>query len=313
MDSKAVVTLAKVETTYGVDAACTGADAVVTSKVQLMPLEGNTISRDLDRAGFGGDQKLHVGSHVKISFSVEAVGSGTLGTAPGWGKLIKACGCSETIVAVTSVAYGPDRATTTSLTIEFYLDGQRHRMTGARGKFTLSMNSQNIPLLNFEFTGLWVDPATAAPPASLTGWADFQVPDPVTFTDTPTVTLHGVASVFTTFEFDAGQQVEFFDNPGEQYVGITDRDSTGRLTMLAPVLTTKNWFTTAKANTLGTALLSHGTVAARKVIFEAAAATVQVLQPKYGDDRGRATLECGLAFVPTSANDDDWRIRLAAA
>ena len=41
--------------------------------------------------------------------------------------------------------------------------------------------------------------------------------------------------------------------------------------------------------------------------------TVQILKPRYGDDEGRATLECDLNFVPTVAQNDEWELRCAAA
>jgi hypothetical protein len=56
-----------------------------------------------------------------------------------WGKLLLACGFGQT-VAAASVDYLPVSAfgTNTSLTIYYFLDGQLHKLLGARGTFTLA-------------------------------------------------------------------------------------------------------------------------------------------------------------------------------
>ena len=46
---------------------------------------------------------------VEVTFEVEMAGSGTAGTAPAFGPLLKACGNSETIVTDTSVTYAPSK------------------------------------------------------------------------------------------------------------------------------------------------------------------------------------------------------------
>lgn len=311
LKSKALLVLAIAEVTYGTDPVPTGADAIVTSNAQLTPLNATLVSRNLDKATFGNDQQLHVGANAQLTFNIELVGSGTLGTEPVWGKCLKACGAKATVVAATSVVYTPDTDSTESLTLYFYLDGQLHKLTGARGTAQIQVNSLGIPMIQFTFTGLYNDPASVAPPAALTGWDAFQIPQPVTFDNTQEASLHGLASVFKAFTLDINNSVTFFENPGEREVDITDRQSQGSLEILAPLLSDKNYFSTAKANTMGVLSIVHGTVDANRV--EIYAPQVQLLQPRYGDDNGRATLQANLSFVPTSAGDDEWEIRLEAA
>lgn len=308
-----VVTLAKTEVTYGVDAAPTGADAVLTSQAKLTPIDMNSVTRDLDKPGSGSDLEIVTDYWAMIEFRVELAGSGTLGTPPGFGKLLKACRCQETIVAVTSVAYRPYRASTDSLTIYFNVDGNRHKLLGARGTFKAEVNSQNIPYLVFTFTGLWVQPDAVAVPTALTGWDDFQIPSAVNYDNTPTPTLHGYTSVYKNFTFDAGNEVKQFNNPGEREVTITKHAAKGSIGMLAPPIGTKDFFVIAKNSTLGTMQVTHGMVDAKKWIFDCAAPTVQILKPRYGDDEGRVTIEADLNFVPTAAQNDEWELRFAVA
>lgn len=308
-----VVTAFKLEVTYGTDAVPTGADAIVTSQVKLTPLEMKTVSRDLDKPSSGSDVELVVDFYAMIEFKVELVGSGTLGIAPAFGPLLKACRMQETITAATSVIYRPYRAGTTSATIYFWLDGNLHKLLGARGTFTLEVDSQGIPYLSFKFTGLCVTPAAGANPAALTGWDAFEIPAPVNYENTPVPALHGYTGVYKSFRFDAGNNVVPFNNPGEREIRITRHAAKGSISMLAPPVATIDYITIAKNSTLGKLKIAHGTVNATKWFFECVNNTCQILNPKYGDDEGRATIDADLNFVPTSAGGDEYELRFAAA
>ena len=308
-----VVTAAKVEVTYGVDSVPTGAEAIVTSQVKLTPIEMKTVARALDKPSSGSDQELVVDYNAMIEFRCELVGSGTLGTAPGFGPLLKACRCQETIVATTSVTYKPYRTSTTSLSIYFWLDGNLHKLLGARGSFTIETDSQGIPYLVFKFWGLWVAPSATANPVALCGGGGVKTPAPVNYDNTPVPTLHGYSGVFKSLRFDAGNNVVPFNNPGEREVRITRHAAKGSITMLAPPIATKDFISIAKNSTLGTLKVEHGTTAATKWFLEAVGNTVQILNPRYGDDEGRTTIEADLNFVPTSAGGDEWELRFAAA
>lgn len=307
-----VVTLAKVEATYGTDATPTGADALVTSQVKMTPLEQTTVARNLDKPNSGADQELNVENHVMIEFSVELVGSGTLGTAPAYGKLLRACRCLETITALTSVVYTPYPQSTTSLTLYFFLDGNRHKLLGARGTFTIEANSQGIPIAKFKFWGLYVPPTRTANPGGLTGWDDFQIPVAINYDNTPPLEVHGYTSTFTRFTFDAGNDVKVFNNPGENEVRITAHKATGKLSFLAPAIDDLNVFEIARNSTLGAMKLEHGTSDGTRWFFESAASSCQLLKPNYGDDNGRATIETDVLFVPGAAGNE-WQLRFAAA
>jgi len=309
--AKSLLVFAIAEAVYGTAVAATGANAIVTSNAQITPLQANSVSRNLDRPTFGNDLQLQVGCNVMLQFDVELVGSGTLGTAPAWGPLLKGCGVLETVVAATSVVYAPDTSSDESMTLYFNMDGQQHMLTGARGTFTLSVESGQIPHFTFTFTGIYNTPSRTAALAPSDGWGLFKIPTPVTFDNTQQVTLHTLASVFKTFSFDQGNTVTYFDNPGEQEVKITDRQSKGGVSILAPKISVKNYFESCKNNELGNLSFVHGTDDTLRVAFNSTQA--QLLTPKYGNDSDRATLDADLSFVPTDAGDDEWELRLEAA
>ncbi len=300
MKNRKNTVFAALEVTYGTAVALAGTDAIRTHEAKLNPFVANTIERKLDGTGFGNDGDIHSGAHVEIEFDVELSGSGTAGTAPVYGKLLKACQMSETIVAGASVTYAPASNGTDSLTMYFQLDGQRHAMTGARGTWSLKVDSQGIPYIHFKFTGMWVDPVTAAD--LVPDFTGFTTPKPVTFDFTPKVTLHGLQAVYKSFSYDHANDVQYFNNPGEEFVDIMDRKPTGSVSLLAPALSAKNYFTLAKTDVTDALTLVHGMAAGNIITLRAPHA--QLKEPKYGDDKGRTMLEANLNFVRQGVDDD---------
>jgi hypothetical protein len=300
MRMRKIALFAKAEAVYGTAVALTGADAIRTHELKLTPFTAQTIERNLDGAAFGNGGVIHAGAHVECEFDVEMAGSGEAGTAPAYGPLLKACQMAEVVTAGTDVVYTPASNGTDSLTMYVQLDGQRHALKGARGTWSIKFDSQGIPYIHFKVVGLWVDPVTAADLAP--DFTGFKTPRPVGFAHTPKVSLHGLDAVFKSFSYDHANDVQYFDNPGEEFVDIMDRKPAGSISLLAPTLATKNYFTIARADTTGALTLVHGMAAGNIVTL--AAPTVQLLEPKYGDDKGRAMIDANLAFIYGVGDDE---------
>jgi hypothetical protein len=304
--TRKTIIVAAVESTYGVDATPTGSDAILVSEPTITPLAGNTVERNNARPYLGGFQQIHVGTHVMMQFSVELAGNPTEDTAPKWGNLLEGCAFVETINTGTDIDYDPTSAAASmeSLTFYFFRDGQKHAMTGARGTFTLNYPKNDLPRFTFSFTGIWVDPASVADPTpDFSGW---QTPIEVSNANTPTVSLHGQDIILESLNIDCGNTVVHHDRPNEEAVKITDRAMTGSIVFQAPTLTTYNYFTTVKANTLGALSIQHGTADGNKVT--AGGPQVQILQPTYSDVDGETMISANLSIIPTSSGDDDFQI-----
>ena len=76
----------------------------------------------------------------------------------------------------------------------------------------------------------------------------------------------------------------------------------GSISLLAPAISTKNYFETARTNVQDALTLVQGMTAGN--IITLTAPLVQLLQPKYGDDKGRAMIEANLAFVYDQGDDE---------
>ena len=153
------------ESTYGTDPTPDGADAILVRDLNITPLQSDVVSRDLVRPYLGASEQLLANTRVECTFSVELAGSGAAGTAPRYGKALLACGMSETISAGVSATYAPVSASFGSCTIYYNIDGVLHKVTGARGTFTLNMAVGEIPSIDFTFTGVYNAPTDTAAPA----------------------------------------------------------------------------------------------------------------------------------------------------
>lgn len=176
--------LAKIETTYGTDATPVGAsDAVLVSDLKMRPMDMKTVDRALIRPFLGSSEQMPTQIYNGCEFSVELAGSGTAGTAPAIGPLLRGCGFAETITAGVKVEYLPISTGFESLTIYMNLDGVLHKGLGARGTVTFSLKNNDRPLANFNFTGLFVPVADAAlPTVNLGAW---KKPLPLNRNNTP--------------------------------------------------------------------------------------------------------------------------------
>lgn len=295
--------LAKIEVTYGTDPTPTGAaNAIYCYDPSITPMELVKKERAPARPFLGPDSTIMGGTPVKLEFSVDVAGGGAAGTPAPFGVLLRACGLSETISAGVDVTRSPVSAAFDSVTLYFNLDGVLHKITGCRGNASFEFSHGAVPMIKFSFTGVYNAPSdTALPALTLTGW---QKPLVMNKVNTTPVTFHGVSPILSKLSLDLGNSVGWKDwvNNAEE-VRITDRKVAGSITVQADTIAAKDWFALARAGTTGALSLTHGTAAGNKVKLDAA--TVQVMDPKYEDDDGIVMVTMGLAFLPSSAGNDE--------
>lgn len=119
---KSKILLAKIETVYGTDAAPTGpANGILATNITLQPMEGQDVSRELELPWLAAQATIPAGLHARMTFRVELVPSGTAGTAPAWGPLVRMCAVAQTINAATSVVYNPITDSHEAGTIHFWV------------------------------------------------------------------------------------------------------------------------------------------------------------------------------------------------
>ena len=293
--------LIKEESSYGVDPTPTGADNWIEARnVSLTPFDVETADRNIEMPFMGSSGKVIVGQWGKLSFDVLASGSGTAGTAPKFAPLLMACGTAETLVALTSAAYNLVSTAFSSVTCWINIDGVYHKFVGARGEPKGKFTAKGIPMLSFEFNGIFTGPtAVAMPSVTRTGW---QVDEGVNAINTSALTINGTDLAFSALDFAFGNKIARINLPGPQLeVAITDRASTMSMTVLAPALGTFDPFALAAANASIDISVVHGSVAGRKIQLDG---KIIVNGVDYDNIDGMLAYKISATPTPVSGNDE---------
>ena len=298
--------LAKSETTYGTSSSPANTDAVLVRNLEITPLAGDVVSRDLLRGYLGNSEQLIAKTYVEIKFEVELAGSGTARTAPRYSPLLKAAGLAETTVAATSVTYAPVSSSFSSATIIFNSDGLNHLVTGCRGSFSIKCEVSQIPTISFTMTGIYNAPTDVSPVS-------------VSYTNqaTPLVFRQGNTSAFSLFSYSGLLQSFDFDLANatvyRQLVGsatgevlITDRKPAGSCQIEAPTLATKDFFAISLGSETGGLTFLHGTTAGNRVTFDSP--QTDITTPAYGEQDGVRMLNLPYVSVPTTAGNDEFSL-----
>jgi hypothetical protein len=287
------VLLAKIETTYGTDSAPVAANAILAKNVRLMPMEGNDLDRDLELPWDGNSGTIPIDLHAKISFEIELEPSGTAGTAPGWGVLLRMASCAQTITAGVSVTYNKITSGRESGTIYLYIGGTLHALRGSRGNCVLEINAQGIPYLKFDFTGLWTKPvASSAPTPDISAFKD---PVAATTANTPTFTIDGTGFVLRSFKFDFANKVEPRFLIGSERVVINGALDSIEARVEAHPLTSFDPYQKALDQAKDALVLVHGTQAGRICTLSVPAAQHQRVQ---GLENAQNITEWPLRLLP---------------
>ena len=296
------VILIEAESSYGTDPTPSATDVVLVRDLSITPQSSDVVNRDVVRPYLGASQQLLANTRVECTFSVELAGSGTAGTAPRYGSALKACGFSETVSSGTSVTYEPISASFSSVTIHYNVDGVRHIVTGCRGTFVINAAVGEIPSIDFTFTGIYNAPTDTALPSVTYG----NQATPLIFKNgnTSSFQLLSYAGALMNFSMDVGNSLVYRELVGgTKEVLLTDRAANGSVTIEAPTLAQKDYFTAALSDTtLGNLTITHGTAAGNICAFSST--KVDIGDVAYGEADGVTMLEIPYTLVPSSANDE---------
>ena len=295
--------LAKIESTYGTDPTPSGAsNAILVRNLDIQPLVADTVNRDLVRPYMGQADQLLAQTRVEVTFEVELAGSGTAGTAPAYGPLLRSCGLSETVVADTSVTYAPESSGFESTTIYYHQDGIRHKVTGCRGSFELSGEVGGIPVISFSMTGIYNAPTDETLPTPT--YANQATPLIFKEGNTSSFSAFGYAGCLQSYSFNIANDVIYRELVGcSKEVLITNRAPSGNVVIEAPTIATKDFFTIATGTSTGSITWQHGSTGGNIVTMTTAQSDLGNLT--YSDQDGIQMLNMPFIAVPTSSGNDE--------
>jgi len=304
--------LAKIETTYGTDSIPTGAaNSMLVSNVTVAPVHEN-VSRDLIRSYMGASEQLVGTRYISLDFTVELQGSGTAGTIPAWGALMRACSFAEAdLLTPDRIEYSPVSSAQEGVSIYYYLDGVLWKALGCRGTCDIDLTVGARPTMSFKFFGI-DGGATAATPSGVS-YTSFKTPVTVTAANSDDflignvtyaagVLSGGTASCTRGMNISLGNDYKHVPTLCGESVDITGREITGSMVIDLAAAAEVTEITAINANTTTAIGWTLGTVAGYKVMIYAPA--VQRINPKYEDVDGRAMLSVDLRFLPSAGNDE---------
>lgn len=306
--------LLKLETTYGVDAAPTGAaNALLVSGLDIKPLNASNAKRNNVRPFFGGSEELPGPRYVTMDFSLEQTGPGTVATSPAWGAALQACGFAETLTATLRADYTLITNGAKSATIYWYDDGLLHKATGAYGNPTIKYPAGEIPSISFSFMGLYSTPTVVTTPAAtLTAWKQPQVfmsanSSAISLGGThaagvaPAI-VGGVSYPSQGIEISVNNKIDFNALLGGETIDFSDRDVTAKVTFDLDATQEAAAYTAVETASLTTLGFQHGTVANQRILVWAP--SVQRTNPSKAEVNGKRLVPFDLRLIPVAGNDE---------
>lgn len=288
------------ESTYGTAATVAGSDAVLARDMSVNMLESNTADRNNVTGYMGNQGAITVSRKGTASFGCEFAGSGAATTPPAWGKLLRACGLSETVGA-SDVTYAPVGTGFESATLLYRIQKVQQRLIGARGAVTLNLDSQTIPTLAFNFESLYEAPTVEAGVLSGINTTAFKKPFGQT-KDTATVTLLGSVVRMSKLSIDLGVQTQFVEDIEDESVEIVGRSGSVNISFRTTDAELVAAINNASANTEGALNAVHGSGAGSTLTVDIP--NIQVKTASVSWDGEIANVDMTADIKPTEANND---------
>lgn len=302
--SNRVVMAAKVETTEGTAISLAGADANNLIMDPKFDADIPMFVRQFINNSLSPHKQIATTRGGAIGFKCEVKGSGTAGTAPAFGKLLRACGFGETVVGATSVTYAPKSAIADvpTLTLATYRDGVRKAIKGARGNVKYSAKSGEPGVLEFEFIGVY-DAVTDAAILTPSG-VETTVPQSLL---SAAFSIASFAAFVSQISFDMANVLERRGdiNTASGFIStlLTGREPKGSFDPEDELVATHDFYGRWLAGTTGALTWKHGATAGNICTFTAPA--VQYTKIGEGDRNGIATLATDFLMARSDAAGDD--------
>jgi hypothetical protein len=258
--------------------------------------------RNLVKPTLGKKGEPQVMRHATMGFDVELAGSGTAGTAPKYGPLLRACALSETADPGVDVEYAPVSASEESVALSWYLDGLRQLFLGARGTASFVFEAGEVPLTRYALMGLYAKPTDTA--LATPDFSGFQYAKAVSDANTPTFTLDSYAHVLRSLTVDLNIDRVFRDLVNTKRIDVTGREQgvTGTALVECPTMADEDLEALMEAESQVALQLVHG--AAGGAIVQLDAPKVQITSVNREETEGLAYARLGLLFNENAGNDE---------
>lgn len=276
------VLLAKIESVYGTDPT----PAVSANEVEVFGLTIKTVNSKVERKPLRASLSPLANAKSKwlwdISFETELKNSGTAGTPGRLSPLFKSCGMLETDNTTVSDVYTPSTPSG-SCTLWIYKDGLLYKANGCRGDFEITCEAGKIPMVKWNFKGIYVTPADATMVTPTYETTKGVVAESVGFA------ISGFSGHTRNYSIKMNNQIveRYSLNSANASVGVIigSRAPTFKCQMEAELIATEPMFTELVADTAVDIAVTHGTVAGN-IVAITGTAKAQYDAVEAGDEGG---------------------------
>ena len=286
----------------------TTTSAAVTGSAQAGAANSITLA-----AGASATDNIYNGMVISIT---SGTGNGHVGVITAYNGTTKVAtvqastatfvpGASSGYSIAANVGYAPVSSSFSSATIYFNNDGVLHKVTGARGSFTMNTAVGQIPTLDFQMTGIYNAPTDTAAPA--TTYSNQSTPVIFKAGNTSAFSILSYTACLQSLSFNMANEVIYRELVGcTKEVRITNRAPAGECMSEAPTIAQKDFFTIANDDTTGTLTMLHGSTAGNRVTL--VAPKVDITNPTYADQDGIQMLNIPYVAIPTAAGNDEVKL-----
>lgn len=304
MKARKKLLLVGIETVSGTPVPIASCVLMTVSELDSAPYEGDRSERQRIKDQFGADAEVNMAPYTTVTTTIPLAGSGTVGTAPNFGPVLRSMGMRELIDAGVDVRYMPATEDHETLTAYFVEDGQLQCVPGCKGTAEFSFTAKDFPTMQVTLTGLYQRPVThtASLSQTLTGHAG-EVP--VNKQNTSKFTVHGFEGCGQSISFSLGNEVIHRNLAGCENIQITDRIVTGSVEIEAPTIVEKNYFEAMESHeivNLAPVLFEHGKTAGNIIGFTSP--KVQLNTIGRSDSDNIVHYQLGARFLPDQGDDE---------
>ena len=296
--------LVGIETTSGTPIPIANCALMTVSEIESAPYEGDRAERTRIKQLFGADQEINMAPYATVTVTLPLAGSGTVGTAPSFGPILRALGMRELIDAGVDVRYLPATEDHETITVYFVEDGQLQCVPGCKGTAEFNFTAKQFPTMQVTLTGLYQRPVSHS--AALTQTLDnFAGEIPVNKQNTTKFNVHGFDNCGQSLSLTVGNEVIHRNLAGCERIEITNRMMTGTVEVEAPTITQKNYFEALESHstvTTGAIGFTHGTTAGNIIEFLAPKAQLSTISRS--DSDGIVHYSLGARFLPDEGDDE---------
>lgn len=286
---------------------CGFSQTLTASAVTGSATAGTTTTITLE-AGASATDDSYTGASITVSgdtrIIIGYVGATKVATVH---KAFTSAPTNGTAYTITANAtYTPISTGFESLTIYYNVNGVRHKLTGAKGSVSFTMNALERPSMKFTFTGMYnaVADASEATPV----YTGFQIPKTIG-TDNTVASIAGKLTdgsatgvQLQSWSLDMANAVKHRQLVGAESVILTDRAPAGSISMEATTVAFKDWFSYVRNSSTDIFFIENGVDAGNRVnIF---CPKLQLAQPSYADSDGIAMFNANIIALPNVANDE---------